>query len=35
MEVRIISYSQKVPEMVGYPKVPVINEDIRTYCVLR
>ena len=35
MEVRIISYSQKVPEMVGYPKVPVINEDIQeliAYC---
>ena len=35
MKVKLISYSQKVPEMVGYPKVPVVNEDIQeliAYC---
>jgi len=35
MNVKLISYSQKVPEMVGYPKVPVVNEDIQeliAYC---
>jgi len=35
MKAKLISYSQKVPEMVGYPKVPVVNEDIQeliAYC---